>query len=86
MAGEGGKLTGGVLAKHQHEMGGPNHACEDCHDGVKADVPDVLKGKYANMGGSNHECVDCHDDVKAPELPMPEGYASCAGAGGVSSN
>ncbi|NIN00354.1 MAG: hypothetical protein GTO24_20415 [candidate division Zixibacteria bacterium] len=70
---------GGIVAKHQHEMGGP-HECFDCHseEGV-ADEPPVLKGRYAHMGGLNHECTDCHDGVKAPVLELlPEEYGSCA--------
>lgn len=75
-------VTMNILKKHLH-MGGQNHVCSDCHssEGV-ADPPGPLKGRYANMGGPNHECGDCHNGIKAPELPLPEGYTSCAGEGG----
>jgi hypothetical protein len=66
----------GVMARHLH-MGGSNHTCADCHNGVRADPPGLLKGRYAHMGGPNKECADCHDGVKAPLLPLPPGYESC---------
>lgn len=76
-----GSHDNGVMAKHLHAMGGPQHDCLDCHnaDGP-ADPPPPLKGRYANMGGPNHECVDCHvpdGTGKAPPLPLPPGYEAC---------
>ncbi|MFQ6072737.1 MAG: cytochrome c3 family protein [Methanosarcinales archaeon] len=70
-------VTNSILAKHTHEMGGPNHECVDCHNGIKASEPVALPGRYTHMGGPNHSCEDCHNGVKAPELPLPPGYTSC---------
>jgi hypothetical protein len=71
------------MTKHLHQMGGPNKECVDCHNGVKADEPPVLKGRYANMGGPRDQgCYYCHNGEKAPLLPLPPEYSSCAGEGG----
>lgn len=67
-----------VYVKHFNMAGGDIKRCGDCHNGVKADMPPVLQGRYANMGGPNHGCNDCHDGVKAVLLPLPWGATSCA--------